>query len=66
MEFADGPPVSFETGGFFKGRNLPSNRRVSFAGEERRICGMSNRAEIVNPTQEDVKNAFTVLRKYRE
>lgn len=43
----------------------PSNRRVCFGGEYRRICGLSNRAEIVNPDSKDVENALYVLRKYR-
>ncbi len=43
----------------------PNNRRVSFAGEARRICGLCSRAEIVNPTPEDVDRALTVLRRFR-
>ncbi|MBQ8596156.1 MAG: GNAT family N-acetyltransferase [Lachnospiraceae bacterium] len=43
----------------------PSNRRVSFAGEMRRICGLSNRAEIVNPDTDDVEKALYILKKYR-
>lgn len=43
----------------------PNNRRVRFGGEYRRICGLSNRAEIVNPTCEDVDRALEVLRRYR-
>ena len=43
----------------------PSNRRVSFAGEMRRICGLSNRAEIVNPSTDDVEKALYILKKYR-
>ena len=43
----------------------PSNRRVYFGEEPRRICGLSNRAEIVNPDDEDVKKALYVLKKYR-
>lgn len=44
----------------------PNNRRVSFHGEERRICGMCNRAEIKNPTADDVEKALLVLRRFRE
>lgn len=43
----------------------PNNRRVYFGGEPRRICGLSNRAEIVNPDDQDMDRAFYVLRKYR-
>lgn len=43
----------------------PNNRRVSFGGEPRRICGLSNRAEIENPDDDDVDRAFYVLRRYR-
>lgn len=43
----------------------PNNRRVSFAGEMRRICGLSNRAEIVNPGIDDVEKALFILKKYR-
>lgn len=43
----------------------PNNRRVDFGGEFRRICGLSNRAEIVNPDNEDIKNALYILSKYR-
>lgn len=44
----------------------PSNRRVYFANEPRRICGLSNRAEIVNPDKDDVERALHILRKYRK
>lgn len=43
----------------------PSNRRVYFGNEPRRICGLSNRAEIVNPGDDDIDRALYVLRKYR-
>lgn len=43
----------------------PSNRRVYFGEEPRRICGLSNRAEIVNPDTEDVERALYILRRYR-
>lgn len=43
----------------------PNNRRVTFGDESRRICGLSNRAEIVNPDDCDVDKALYVLRKYR-
>ena len=46
--------------------NCPNNRRGYFGGEPRRICGLSNRAEIVNPDGRDVDRAFYVLRKYRK
>ena len=43
----------------------PNNRRVYFGNEPRRICGLSNRAEIVNPDDHDMDRALYVLRKYR-
>lgn len=43
----------------------PNNRRVYLGEETRRICGMSNRAEIVNPDNEDIEKALYILRKYR-
>ncbi len=43
-----------------------SNRRVRFGSEERRICGLSNRAEVPSPTQEDVTCALRVLQLYRD
>lgn len=43
----------------------PNNRRVFFGDEPRRICGLSNRAEIVNPDENDIDRALCVLRKYR-
>ncbi len=42
----------------------PNNRRVYFGDESRRICGMSNRAEIVEPDNEDLKKALYILKKY--
>lgn len=56
---------------WFKGQfperlcKCPNNRRVYFGDEPRRICGLSNRAEIVNPDGQDVDRALYVLRKYR-
>lgn len=44
----------------------PSNRRVWFGGEPRRICGLSNRAEIGNPDAKDVEKALYILKKYRK
>ena len=43
----------------------PNNRRVYFGEEPRRICGLSNRAEIVNPDSEDVERTLYILRRYR-
>ena len=43
----------------------PNNRRIYFGNEPRRICGLSNRAEIVNPDDYDIDKALCVLRKYR-
>lgn len=56
---------------WFKGQfperlcKCPSNRRVYFGDEPRRICGLSNRAEIVNPDNKDIENALYILKKYR-
>lgn len=44
----------------------PSNRRVCFGGEYKRICGLSNRAEIGDPSGEDVEKALYILKKYRK
>ena len=44
----------------------PNNRRVYFGDESRRICGLSNRAEIVNPNSSDLEKALYVLKKYRK
>lgn len=44
----------------------PNNRRVYFGEESRRICGLSNRAEIVNPDNDDIEKALYILRKYRK
>ena len=43
----------------------PNNRRVYFGEEPRRICGLSNRAEIVNPDSEDVERTLYIMRRYR-
>ena len=43
----------------------PNNRRVYFGEDPRRICGLSNRAEIVNPDSEDVERTLYILRRYR-
>jgi hypothetical protein len=44
----------------------PSNRRVYFGDETRRICGLSNRAEVVNPNSSDLEKALCILKKYRK
>ena len=43
----------------------PNNRRVFFGQEPRRICGLSNRAEIVSPDREDVERAMYVMKRFR-
>lgn len=40
-------------------------RRVHLGEKIRRICGLSNRAEIVNPTDDDVEKAIKILIKFR-
>lgn len=44
----------------------PNSRWVYFKEEKRRICGMSNKSETVNPTEEDFVNCVKILRKYRK
>lgn len=43
----------------------PSNRKVHLGDETRRICGLSNRTETVNPHDTDIENSISILRKYR-
>lgn len=42
------------------------NRRVQFGEEYRRICGFSNRAEIKNPTDQDLNNSIEVIKLFRD
>lgn len=44
----------------------PNNRRVRLGGGPRRICGLSNRAEVSEPAWEDLENCLKVLRLFRE
>lgn len=43
----------------------PYNRRVFFKEEPRRICGLSNRAEVMHPTPEDTEKALYIMKKFR-
>ena len=43
----------------------PNNRSVYFGSEPRRICGLSNRAEIVSPDDQDLDRALYILRRFR-
>lgn len=43
----------------------PSNRIVHLGEENRHICGLSSRAEIVNPTDDDVEKSIKILMKFR-
>ncbi|MDP4089416.1 MAG: hypothetical protein Q8930_09140 [Bacillota bacterium] len=43
----------------------PNNRRITLGEEKRRICGLSNRAEITNPDEADVKNSIKVMKLFR-
>jgi hypothetical protein len=43
----------------------PSNRAVTFGQAKRRICGLSNRAEVINPNSEDVENSIRVMQIFR-
>jgi hypothetical protein len=42
-----------------------SNRAVMFGNERRRICGLSNRAEIINPDNDDLQKIITVIKMFR-
>ncbi|MDR0302502.1 MAG: hypothetical protein LBI04_09365 [Treponema sp.] len=42
-----------------------SNRAVMFGSEKRRICGLSNRAEIINPDNDDLQKITTVIQMFR-
>lgn len=42
------------------------NRRVLFGDEYRRICGFSNRAQISNPTDQDLINSIEVIKLFRD
>jgi len=44
----------------------PSNRLVRFGNEKRRICGLSNRAEIINPGDSDIQKCIKVTKIFRE
>lgn len=44
----------------------PNNRRVAIGNEKRRICGLSNRAEVKNPEEIDVDNCIRVLKLFRK
>lgn len=41
------------------------NRRVLFGDEYRRICGFSNRAEISDPTEQDLLDTIEVIKLFR-
>ena len=41
------------------------NRAVMFGNEKRRICGMSNRAEIINPNNDDLQKIITIIKLFR-
>lgn len=43
----------------------PNNRVVFFGEVKKRICGLSNRAEIVNPSEDDVKSSIRVIKMFR-
>ncbi len=44
----------------------PSNRWATFGETRRRICGLSNIAEIENPSEADLKNSIEVLKLFRQ
>jgi hypothetical protein len=39
----------------------PNNRAVTFGDTKRRICGLSNRAEIINPSNDDAEKSIQVI-----
>jgi len=43
----------------------PSNRVVTFGNVKRRICGLSNRAEIINPGRGDIQKCMAVIKIFR-
>ena len=43
----------------------PNNRWVTLGSNRRRICGMSNRLDVVNPNAVDMKKCLKVLRIFR-
>jgi len=43
----------------------PSNRAVTFGNVKRRICGLSNRAEIINPGKSDIQKCIAVTKIFR-
>ena len=40
---------------------VPEYRIVKFGDAKRRICGLTNRAEIANPNDRDIENSKTVI-----
>jgi hypothetical protein len=42
-----------------------SNRVVTFGNLKRRICGLSNRAEIINPGKGDIQKCMEVIKIFR-
>jgi len=43
----------------------PNNRVVKFGDAKRRICGLTNRAEIAEPNDHDIENSITVVEMFR-
>jgi hypothetical protein len=43
----------------------PSNRAVTFGKIKRRICGLSNRAEIINPGAGDIQKCIAITKIFR-
>jgi len=43
----------------------PHNKAVIFGDMKRRICGMSNKAEIINPTVDDIKKSIMIIKMFR-
>ena len=46
--------------------NCPRNTKVLFGKEEKRICGSSNKVEILNPNQKDVEKSIALMNALRE
>lgn len=43
-----------------------NNRRIMIGDQKRRICGLSNRAEINNPSERDAENCIRVIKMFRK
>lgn len=44
----------------------PNNRWVTLGGTRRRICGMSDRLDVKEPDEADLKNCIMILRRFHD